>query len=197
MNRHEILSNRLGISRGIGEDPGKGKKPLPQLTYEQRNKWSEYAERNPQQSFDALWSGFQKVVPKSGIDRNVLKTELDTLMAKTQQEVKRDGSPLYPSAHTGYSFPKVTFNGKDYGRVNSLMQTQTPIPTPTDRYPQKLISKEIPVDTKNYWFDEAKGLVAYEDPYDGTIKYAEKEAMRTPELKRKSELIAAAKKPAL
>lgn len=184
ISRYDILSNRLGLSRGIGEDPGKGKKPLPQLTYEQRNKWSEYAEKNPQQSFDSLWAGFQKSSPKSGINRDALKSELDALMAKTQQEVKRDGSPLYPSAHTGYSFPKVTFNGKDYGRVNALMQTQTPIPTPSTAYPQKLISKQIPSGVTNFWFDEEKGLIGYEDPWEGVIKYAEKQAMYSPEMKR-------------
>lgn len=191
--RYQILENRLGLLSGIGgEDPKK--KPL---TYNQINQWSNYVEKNPSRDFGLLWEGFSKLNPKSGIDKSVLKSDLDNLMKVTQQESKKDGAAVWSTAHTGYTFPRVFFNGKDYGRVNASMQTQTPIPTPTDRYPQKLISKEIPVDTKNYWFDEAKGLVAYEDPYDGTIKYAEKEAMRTPELKRKSELIAAAKKPAL
>lgn len=180
--RHKILANRVGLSYGIG-DPGKGK-PSKSLTYEQRNKWSDYAEKNPYIKFDELWSGFSKLNPKSGIDRSVLKSELDNLMAVTQTLAKRDGAAVYPSVHTGYAFPKISFNGVDYGRVDKNMMTQTPIPTPSTSYPTKLLVNKIPSGVTDIWFDEQKGLAAFEDPHEGVIKYADKTILQTPEAKR-------------
>ena len=180
-----MLSNRTSLLSG-GEDPKK-----KSLSYEQINLWSDFVESNPEtKDLNALYRGFVKKYPKAGIDENTLKNELALLMQNTQQAAKKEGTPLYTTVNTGFAFPRVMFNGKDMGRVNAMMQTRSLIPTPKNTYPKSLISKKIPSGDTDYWFDEEKGLVGYEDPHEGVIKYAEKSAINSPALRKQSAIIA-------
>ena len=183
MNRYEILKNRLGLSGGIGGG-GENPKELPkkQLSYDQINQWSGFVEGNPNiKGMDAMWGAFSTKFPNSGIDRTVLTENLDNLVRMTQKEVRRYGNN--DGVTTGMSFPRMTFNGQDYGRVNALMQTQKPIPSHKTQYPEKLIQSKIPDDVTDIWYDQSKGLYSYEDPREGVIKFASKEAASTPRVR--------------
>lgn len=174
------MRNQLYI--GGGEDP---KKPLASLSYDQINRWSNYVENNQNKKwFNDLWKGFVSANPKSGISPEALQRDLELLNASTRRNAAQNNSEFVESANTGYSFPRMTYNGQDYGRVNGLMQTQIPIPTQRQAYPEKLIAKQLPSGVTNIWFDDSKGLVAYEDPYEGVIKYADKSVLNSPEAKR-------------
>lgn len=184
MNRYKILENRLGMSAGIGGGGGEEPKEQPkkQLNYDQINQWSGFVEQNPNlKTMDELWSAFSAKYPQSGIDRLTLTQNLDNLIRMTQEGVNRYG--IKDGVTTGMAFPRMSFNGKDYGRVNALMQTQTPIPNLKVQYPEKFIQKSIPDDVTEVWYDEEKGLYAYDDPREGVIKYATKEAASTPRVR--------------
>jgi len=188
MNRYEILKNRLGLSGGIGSKQttegyagggGGGDNPAPapkkQLSYDQINQWSGFVESNPNiAGMDSMWAAFSKKFPNSGIDRTVLGESIDNLTRMTQEGANRFGNR--GGVTTGLAFPKMAFNGKDYGRVNALMQTQTPIPSPQTQFPESMVQKSIPNGVTEFWYDEGKGLYAYNDPWEGTIKYAAKNA---------------------
>jgi hypothetical protein len=183
MSRYQILANRLGMSAGLGGGGGDEPKEQPkkQLSYDQINQWSGFVENNPNLgSMDAMWEAFSKKFPNSGIDRLTLTQNLDNLARMTTEGTNRFGNK--GGVTTGLSFPRMTFNGKDYGRVNALMQTQTPIPQPQTQYPEKFIQKRIPYDVTDVWYDEEKGLYAYDDPREGVIKYATKEAASDPKI---------------
>lgn len=199
MNRYEILKNRLGLSGGIGSKQttegyagggwgGDNPAPAPkkQLSYDQINQWSGFVEGNPNlKGMDAMWTAFSNKFPNSGIDRNVLTQNLDNLTRMTQDGVNRYGNT--GGITTGLSFPKMTFNGKDYGRVNALMQTQNPIPAMKNQFPDKFIQKSIPNEVTEFWYDEEKGLYAYNDPWEGVVKYAAKTAANDSHIKKLSE----------
>jgi|JI8StandDraft_1071087.scaffolds.fasta_scaffold196047_2 hypothetical protein len=186
MNRYEILKNRLGLSGGIGggEVPKKDPPPSGQLSYPQINQWSDFVEGNPGiKGMDSMWNAFSSKYPQSGIDRQVLTSNLDILMKRVQDTGRSWGEDTPHLLTPGMSFPKMFFNGKPYGRVNAMMQTETPIPQPPQQYPERLISKEIPDSVKDFWWDENKGLWAYDDPHEGVIKYAQKSAGNTPKMR--------------
>jgi hypothetical protein len=164
---------------GGGEEP-----PKKSLSYDQINQWSDYVEKNPSvKSFDKLWMGFNKLNPKSGIDPDILLKDIDLLRAYTRQQAQRNNSEFVADANTGYSFPKMTYNGKDYGRVNAKMQTQVPIPTPETSYPENMVAKQLPDGVNDMWFDESKGLVAFVHPQTGDITYADKTVLASPKAK--------------
>lgn len=188
MNRYEILKNRLGMSAGVGGGGGDEPKELPkkQLTYDQINQWSGFVEQNPNiKGMDAMWTAFSNQFPNSGIDRLTLTQNLDNLARMTQEGVKRYGNA--GGVTTGLSFPKMTFNGKDYGRVNAFMKTQTPIPELQNQFPDKFVQKSIPNGVTEFWYDEEKGLYAYNDPWEGVVKYAAKTAANDDYVKKLSE----------
>ena len=184
MNRYEILKNRFGMSAGVGGGGGDEPKEIPkkQLTYDQINQWSGFVDQNPNiKGMDAMWTAFSNQFPNSGIDRLTLTQNLDNLYRMTQENANRAGN--VGGVTTGMSFPKMSFNGKDYGRVNALMQTQTPIPSPKVQYPQSLVQNKIPDDVTDVWYDQEKGLYAYDDPREGVIKFASKEAANDPKIR--------------
>ena len=184
MNRYEILKNRLGLSAGVGGGGGDEPKEMPkkQLTYDQINQWSGFVENNPNiKGMDAMWAAFSSQFPNSGIDRLTLTQNLDNLARMTQEGANRFGNR--GGVTTGLSFPRMSFNGQDYGRVNALMQTQTPIPNPQVQYPQNLVQNKIPDDVTDVWYDQEKGLYAYDDPREGVIKFASKEAANDPKIR--------------
>jgi len=177
MSRLSILANRLGLSGGIGGGGGENPKETPKqsLSYDQINKWSGFVEENPNlKGMDEMWTAFSNKYPGHGIDRTVLTQNLDNLVKMTQDNSNRFGNR--GGVTTGLAFPKMTFNGQDYGRVNGMMQTQTPMPNPENQYPEKLVQKSIPDGVKDFWYDDKKGLWAYDDPWEGTVKYAAKPA---------------------
>lgn len=182
MNRYEILKNRLGMSAGIGGGDEPKEMPKKQLTYDQINQWSGFVEQNKNiNGMDAMWAAFSNKFPNSGIDRLTLTQNLDNLARMTQEGSNRFGN--MGGVTTGLSFPRMSFNGKDYGRVNALMQTQTPIPNPQVQYPQNLVQNKIPDDVTDVWYDQEKGLYAYDDPREGVIKFASKEAVNDPKIR--------------
>lgn len=164
-----------------GEEP----KPQKSLTYDQINKWSDYVEKNPSRNFDSLWAGFVKQNPKTDIDKSILQKDLYQLREIVQRYAKKDGTDLNYIT-TGYSFPKVSLDGKDYGRVNASMMTKdSPMPQPS--YPSKLIKKEVPSGVTEVWFDSGKNLAAYENPHTGDIEYADKSILNYPRFKKAKE----------
>ena len=182
MSRYQILANRLGMSAGLGGGDEPKEQPKKQLSYDQINQWSGFVENNPNLgSMDAMWEAFSKKFPNSGIDRLTLTQNLDNLARMTQEGANRYGN--MGGVTTGMSFPRMSFNGQDYGRVNALMQTQTPIPSPKIQYPESLVQKKIPDDVTDVWYDTEKGLYAYDDPREGVIKYAAKEAANDPKIR--------------
>jgi len=183
MSRLSILANRLGLSGGIGGGGGENPKEEPKksLSYDQINKWSGFVEENPNlKGMDEMWTAFSNKFPGHGIDRTVLTQNLDNLVRVTQEGVNRYGNR--GGVTTGLSFPRMSFNGKDYGRVNALMQTQEPLPSLKNEFPEKFIQKQIPGDVTDVWYDEEKGLYAYDDPREGVIKYALKSAVNDPKI---------------
>lgn len=196
-NKESILSERpigepFKLMNGGGNvlsyGGGGGEEPKPKnLSHAQINMWSDFVEKNKGvKDFNQLYNLFSKQYPKSGISKQILSKDLDLLNRQVQQEAKKDNSPLYTTTNTGYSFPRVTYNGKDMGRMNAMMQSEIPIPETKNSYPEKLVEKRIPRGVKNFWFDEQRGLAAYEDPQDGIIKFAQKSALHTPEMRQQS-----------
>jgi len=197
MNRYEILKNRLGLSGGIGSKQttegyagggGGGDDPKPKtmtpLSHEQVTMWSDFVDKNPQmKTMDELWGSFSSQNPKSGIDRDNLRMNLDALMAKIQDRGKAWGLDRPDLLTPGMSFPMVYYGDKSYGRMNAYGQTKVPVPQTNMQYPEKLVQKTIPNDVTNIWYDDTKGLYAYDDPREGVIKFASKEAANTPRVR--------------
>ena len=174
---------KLKVSKTGGG--GEGEEPKAKsLSYPQINMWSDFVEANPNiKGMDAMWEAFSRANPKAGIDRVVLQSNLDALTRRMQQTGQQWGETLHNQLNSGLSFPRMNFNGTPFGRVNANMETEIPIPTPKEVYPAKLIQKEIPKDVKDFWWDDNKGLWAYDDPHEGVIKYAQKSAATTPQMK--------------
>lgn len=186
MSRLSILENRLGLSGGIGGGGGENPKEEPKksLSYDQINKWSGFVEGNPSlRGMDAMWSAFSTKYPNSGIDRSVLTENLDRLMAKMQDRGKAWGYDRPDLLNTGMAFPMVYYNNTGYGRMDANGRTEVPVPQPAVQYPQKFIQNKIPDDVKDIWYDEQKGLWAYDDPHEGVVKFASKEAANTPKVR--------------
>lgn len=183
MSRYEILANRLGMSSGLGGGGG-DEPPKKNLSYEQINKWSNFVDANPNiRGMDSMWDAFSMKYPNHGIEKSVLTSDLDSLTKIVQDRGKSFGEESPYGLTTGLSFPKMNFNGRDYGRVNSLLQTQVPIPAPKTQFPESLVNHKIPEDVTDVWYDESKGLYAYDDPQEGTIKYASKAAVNDPKIR--------------
>lgn len=171
-----------GVGGGGGDDPKP--KPMTPLSHEQITLWSDFADQNPNlKTMDDLFGAFSAKYPKSGIDRDNLRMNLDSLMAKMQEREKAWGGDLADSVTPGLSFPMMYYGDKPWGRMNAFGQTKVPVPQPNTYYPEKLIQKEIPNDVTDIWWDEDKALWAYEDPREGVIKWAQKSAGNTPQMK--------------
>jgi len=173
---------KLKVKTGGG---GEGEQPKAKsLSYPQINLWSDFVEANPNiKGMDAMWEAFSKANPKAGIDRVILQSNLDSLMKRMQERGTAWGENSPQSLTPGLSFPRMNYNNTPFGRVNANMETEVPIPQPQQTYPAKLIQKEIPKDAKDFWWDDNKGLWAYDDPHEGVIKYAQKSAGNTPQMR--------------
>mgnify|MGYP006921372310 CR=1 FL=1 len=163
----------------IGEEETSKK---PNLSYDQINLWSDYVEKNPGKKIQELWVGFNKTHPKSGIDFISLQRDLDAVKQKSVGLAKKTGMMSKEETNTGYAFPKVVVDGKDYGRVNALMQTKI---APPVRKPAGRVNKLIPADAQDLFFDEVEQLPAYTNPKTGDIEYATRENLNNPIFKTK------------
>jgi hypothetical protein len=178
---------KLKVGKGGGEEPKKNSSTKSKsatstsLTFDQINKWSDYAEANPNKSFDELFVGFQKQNPNSDISHSVLQDELTKLRANAIRMGTKTGSDLGSYIHTGYSFTKAMVDGKDAGRMNANLVSQYGMKPPTTPFPERLLQKTIPPDAANIAFDEKTQMVTYEDPKTGDVMYAKREALSTPQ----------------
>lgn len=161
------------------EESSKGK---PHLTHDQINVWSDFVEKNPGKNINDLWKGFNKTHPKSGIDYLTLQRDLDMLKSKAMGISKKTGGITGEDTNTGYAFPKIIVDGKDYGRANALMQTKV---IPAVRKPAGKVNKLIPSDATDLFFDEKEQLPAYTNPKTGDIEYATRENLNNPIFKAK------------
>lgn len=157
---------------------GGGKKPL---TYEQINQWSDYVEANPNTDFDILWGGFSSKNPKSGIDKEILKADLAKLVAANRALGEQHGHALSKSLNTGYSFPKMKVDGKDYGRVNADMKAQFSAPPVNANIPR---AKIIPQDAIEIWQDPKDREIKFIDPKSGDVVIADQTALNDPRVKK-------------
>lgn len=164
----------------IGETDGK--KGKPNLTYDQINLWSDYVDKNPSKNIVDLWRGFNKAHPKSGIDFTSLQKDLDMLKNQSIGIAKRTNQITGEETTTGYSFPRVIVDGKDYGRVNALMQTKI---IPPLKKPSVRINQRVPEGAYDVFFDEKEQLPAYTDPTTGSIEYTTRENLNHPAFKNK------------
>ena len=181
--KNQLLSSMPGIGGGK-EDP-KDKKPSPSkaLSYDQINRWSSYVESNPGNDFNSLWKGFVKNNPNSGIDPMVLQSDLQRLRENAGRLARKDGQMTGEDTNTGLSFPRTIVDGKDYGRMNAMMQTQQQ-PTMPRSIPSSRIHKTLPSGVEDVWFDEKEQLVAFTNPQTGDIEYAERENLNHPMLRK-------------
>jgi len=163
----------LKVNSGDGN-----KKPL---TYEQINQWSDYVEANPGKNLDALWVGFNAKNPKSGISYDVLKGDLTKLIDANRRMGEKLGSDFAQTLHTGYSFPRMVVGGKDMGRVNADLKTQTSESIPVT---SKGAVSAIPKNATEVWFDPKDNIPKYVDPESGDIKYATIEALLDPRIRK-------------
>lgn len=161
-----------------------GDEPTPPkgLTYDQINQWSDYAEANPNASFDVLWAGFQAKNPKSGIDKNILKTDLDKLVNANRAMGVQQGSAVAPNIHTGYSFPKMIIEGKDYGRVNADLKTAVSFNPQQSSGINRV--KVIPKEATEIWQDPKDNEIKFVDPQTGDVMYADRTALNDPRIKK-------------
>lgn len=172
-------SKKVMIKVGGGDEP---KAASSGLTYDQINQWSDYVEANPGVGLDVLWKGFSAKYPKSGISYDVLKADLDKLMAGSQKVAGRVRADLANSSHTGYSFPRMVVGGKDMGRVNAALQTQGSAPIPAT--PGAFRRKFIPKEATEVWLDPKDNEVKFVDPESGDIMYADRSALNDPRIKK-------------
>jgi hypothetical protein len=83
-----------------------------------------------------------------------------------------------PELNTGLAFPKVVAaDGKDYGRMNGLMQSERPITS----LPSSKVKAKLPKNAIDVFFDESTGTAAYTNPETGDIEYAEKSNIYLPQ----------------
>lgn len=171
-----------------GGGDGKKKNQPAGLTYDQINKWSDYVEANPSKDLSALYAGFSAKNPGHGIDLNVLRGELDKLKAGTIKNATETGSDLGSAITTGFSFPKMQVDGKDYGRVNSMMQTQTQPPMP-QQIREDLLVQKLPngIKEEDVWFDSKQNVVKFIDPETGDVKMASRSLLNHPTVRKSME----------
>ena len=175
---------KIAKAGGGGEDPGKKKPPSSSLTYDQINKWSSFAESNPGKDFQSLWMQFSKSNPKSGIDPIVLQSDLQKLRENAVRMANQRGLVSGENTNTGLSFPRTVVDGKDYGRMNAMMQTQQQ-PALTRSIPSSKVFKSLPSGVEDVWFDEKEQLVGFVNPQTGDIDYATIDNLNHPMLKKK------------
>lgn len=172
-----------------GDEP----KPKSPLTYDQINQWSDYAESNPGANFDALWSGFTAKNPKSGIDRDILKADLAKLVNSNRALGGQVGHWDSKNLHTGFSFPKMVIEGKDYGRVNADLKTQISNNPPQSSGVNRV--KVIPPEAAEIWQDPKDNEIKFIDPKSGDVVYADRTTINDPRVraslqKQKTDMLA-------
>lgn len=185
MRISDVIKNQLLSSMpGGGEEP-KDKKPAREksLSYDQINRWSSYVESNPGNDFNSLWKGFSKSNPNSGIDPMVLQSDLQKLRDNSVRMANQRGLVSGENTNTGLSFPRTTVDGKDYGRMNAMMQTQQQ-PALTRSIPSSKVFKALPSGVEDVWFDEKEQLVGFVNPQTGDIDYATIENLNHPMLRK-------------
>lgn len=168
---------------GGGKNPPKKKS----LSYDQINRWSDYVEANPSRDLNALYKGYSANNPDAPIDYESLQSDLSELRNRTAMLAKRtvqDGGVGNSYLNTGYSFPKTRVDGKDYGRVNAMMQTQTAPPS-INNIPESSLAKKLPYGVEEAWFDDKDGVVKFIDPQSGDVRMASRDLLYHP-LVRKS-----------
>ena len=168
---------KIKITKTVVTEPN-GK----ELTQDQRNVWSDFAEAHPNLNFDQKFELFTKVTPKSGIDKDVLKNELAQYAFHVNQaESKRTGlqEPLAINksafgekqlVNTGDSFLKVfDEKGKLLGRHNKYGELEGAV----ESIPGVLVAKQdIPLDIDpESIFMQGEKYVGYKDPQSGDITY--------------------------
>jgi hypothetical protein len=169
---------KIKITKTISSEP-----PAKELTQMQRNVWSDFAEAHPKLNFDEKFELFSKTTPKSGIDKNVLRKELDQyLFNVNRQESKRVGlqEPLALNrsqfgekqpVNTGDSFLKVYDDkGKVLGRHNKYGELEGGGAAFT---PASIVQrKDIPlgIDPKSMIMENEQ-FVSYKHPQSGDIYY--------------------------
>lgn len=146
--------------------------PDKKLSFKQINMWSDFADKNYKQNmpFSDLWAQFEKENPNSGIDKDVLMSDLEAIRAKAQKMGESTGMEYIT---TGLSFPTLEYEGKNYGRMNAMGETEMG-PKPGKATAMKTV-KEVPsgVSEDKVAFDEVKNMWSWENPQTGDIEYGD------------------------
>jgi hypothetical protein len=153
--------------------------PKPELSYKQINLWSDWVEKTAAggESFDQLWSRFRADHPTTDIKPDVLYADLMELRNRSEAIARSNGISVDDIGYinTGYSFPKVVFNGKDYGRMNKHLVTEIR-PKQTEGQMPKT-EKRIPDSVQDSDLVFQDGYITWPDPSTGDIVYGDKELM--------------------
>lgn len=140
------------------------------LDWKQINMWSDFADKNYKQNmaFSDLWSQFEKENPNSGIDKDALQADLEAIRAKAQKMGESTGMEYIT---TGLSFPTLEYEGKNYGRMNAMGETEMGPKKPMSA--PKNVVREVPsgVTEDKIAFDEVTNMWSWENPQTGDIEY--------------------------
>jgi len=181
------MATKVRVTKTTIEDPKKktmvkvATAPAKGLTYDQINRWSDYAEAHPGGKFDDLFAGFSSAHKNHGIDPNVLKSELDKLKINSMRQGREAGSDFGENIHTGYAFPKLVIDGKNMGRVNADLKTEVAEASPA--FSGTNLEKTLPSGTEEAWWDDKLNVVGFKDPHTGDIRYADKINLNHPLVK--------------
>lgn len=134
-----------------------GEQPKNALSWDQIDNWSKFAEANHSKgmSFDALWEKYKKANPKTDINPDALKNELNGVKQWAMENAKRHGMDpsVLEDVNTGYAFPEIVLpDGKSLGRVNGMGQTKIkpPMPGAKSRIPKDATDINVDGETA-YW----------------------------------------------
>lgn len=146
------------------------------MSYEDINVWSDFAEKNhrPGMGFEELWGKFQKQNPNTKIDKNVLLEDINKLQNYNREFISRKGLDALniEDVNTGYSFPKVIIDGKDYGRVNAKGETATkPKIEQSLPVPASMMRRSIPADINVSTLMMDKGYPSWKEGEDVVYAY--------------------------
>jgi len=157
-----------------GEDPKR-----KELTYDQINLWSDFADKHYKKGmpFYEMWKSFKKANPDADIDPDVLLDDLQAVRLKAEKIARDQGITNMGHLHTGFAFPKLNYEGKDYGRMNRNMVTQ--VQPAQNSYPQRLLQKKIPEGVTEDQLVVQDGYLTWQDPKSGDIVYGEKSLIWT------------------
>lgn len=184
MTQKHTIMFRLGFFNGGGDPPPKKQK---HLSFPQINQWSEFVEKNPSNNLMELYSSFNKSNPGSGIEFDTLRSDLDMLKQSAVRLGKQNNSEFGENVHTGLVFPRLKNNGKDMGRINSMMQTENQVNAPANQVPDRMLDRELPGGVEEAWWDDKLNVVKYIDPQSGDIRMARKENLNHPLIRKSVE----------